>query len=81
MFDTDYVLELVSMYLPTLIVAVGLIIDNVKTFREFKVLRDQVANMKELETVKVQMREVMEENRELKLIVKELLTKIDHVKR
>ena len=48
---------------------------------EFKIVKQEVLNTKEYETVKAELALAHKENRELKKIIKELLTKLDKVER
>lgn len=77
----EQIVELVATALPSVIAfftTIGMII---KTLKEFKQLRSEVANMKAIEDVKDELKVILKENYELKRTLNEAMTKIDHVER
>ena len=77
---------------PAVTSIVGIVLACIKIFRnnkdsgqqlldEFKVVKKEVLNTKEYENVKAELQLAHKENRELKKLIKELLTKIDKVER
>lgn len=72
------IITLVTPYALTLVTFIGVI---AKVISAFAKLKKEVVGLKELESVKVQMNEVLEENRELKRCLYETMTKIDHIDR
>lgn len=82
------VYELVIAWLPSLIAigtAIGVVIKLAKDFvalkKEFIAAKKQIADMKCVDELKVEMKEVLAENRELKKKLNETMTLIDRVKR
>lgn len=77
----DQIVNSIVTALPAIIAfltTVGMII---KTTKEFKQLRNEVANMKAIEDIRDQLKQVIQENYDLKKTLNETMTKIDHVER
>lgn len=77
----EQIVELIVSILPSLIAVlttVGLIIKNLK---EFAALKKQVTDLKCIDDLKDQIKEVVNQNYELKKQLNQAMTKIDHVKR
>ena len=79
--ETMEIVELILTALPALIAVFTMIGLTVKTIREFVELKKEVVDLKSLEEVKLQMRQILSENYELKQELKKTLTKIDQIKR
>lgn len=77
----DQIVEWIIAILPSVIAVLSFVAVIWKTLREFKATKDEVVDLKELTEVKNQMRQVLNENYELKKSIKELLTKIDKIQR
>lgn len=78
---SEEIVELVVSVLPSIIAVfttIGLVI---KTLHEFTSLKKEVVDMKAIEDVKVQLKQILEENYQLKRTLNETMTKIDHVER
>lgn len=81
MMTIDEVVQLVVSVLPSVIAVfttLGLII---KTLHEFTALKKDVVNMKAMEDVRNDLRQVIQENYELKKTLNETMTKIDRIQR
>lgn len=79
--STEQIVEWVIAIIPSVIsicTCVGIIL---KVIKEFSALKAQVADMKALEDLKKQLKDVLQENMQLKQTINQTLTKIDHVKR
>lgn len=66
---------------PAFVAIVGIITACAKVWKGFKELKGEVINTKEYQDVKAQLKIAHQENIELKKLIKELLTKVDHIKR
>lgn len=78
---TEQIVEWVLAILPSLIAVLTMVGVIVKTIKSFTDLKKEVADMKALEEVKTQLKEVLKENRELKRTINETLTEITRVQR
>lgn len=85
---TDQIIDIITQigpYLIMVITVVSIILKVLKEFREltvnFKNLKAQVDDKKEFRELNDRLREVINENYELKKTINELLTKIDHIER
>lgn len=72
------IIILVGPYIATAITFIGII---AKVINSFHKLKKEVVDMKEMTEVKNQMKELLEDNRELKKTLNETMTKIDHIRR
>lgn len=68
----------IAPYLLTVLTTVGLIL---KIVRDFKELKRQVIDLKDMRELNEKMSRILEENYELKKKLNETLTKIDHIQR
>lgn len=81
MTTEEIILNNIVSILPSIIAVlttVGLII---KTLKEFASLKKEVTNMKAIEDIKVQLKQILNENYELKQTLKQTMTAIDHIER
>lgn len=79
--ELEQIITWILSILPSLIAvasAVGLVI---KTISNFKKLKDDVSNMTAMEEVRGELKEVLQENRELKRQLNKTMAKIDHIHR
>lgn len=76
--DIQQIITLVAPYVLTLVTFIGVV---AKVVNSFKALKKDVIDLKDLETVKTQMNQVLQENRELKKCLYETMTKIDYIDR
>ena len=79
--DINQIVEWVIAILPSVIAVlttVGLI---VKTLREFTALHKQVTDMKAMEDVKTQLKQVLQQNYELKSKLDKTIAKMNHVQK
>lgn len=76
--DIQQIIILVTPYVLTLVTFIGVV---AKVVSSFKALKKDVVDLKDLETVKTQMKQVLQENRELKKCLYETMTKIDYIDR
>ena len=79
--DINQIVEWVIAVLPSVIAVlttVGLI---VKTLREFTALHKQVTDMKAMEDVKTQLKQVLQQNYELKSKLDKTIAKMNHVQK
>ena len=77
--DINQIVEWVIAVLPSVIAVlttVGLI---VKTLREFTALHKQVTDMKAMEDVKTQLKQVLQQNYELKSKLDKTIAKMNHL--
>lgn len=77
----EQIVDLVVSTLPSLIAVlttVGLVI---KTIKEFTTLKQQVVDMKAIEDVRCQLKNILEENIALKKTLNQTMTKIDRIDR
>lgn len=79
--DLTTIEMLIMTYAPMLVTIISIIAMVVKVLGAFKALRKDVADKTEMEAVKDQMKVVLHENYELKASIKELVEKIDKVKK
>lgn len=79
--DLTTIEMLIMTYAPMLVTIISIIAMVVKVLSAFKALRKDVADKTEMEAVKEQMKVVLHENYELKASIKELVEKIDKVKK
>lgn len=79
--ETIEIVELILTIAPALIAVFTMIGLTVKTLREFISLKKEVVDLKSLEEVKLQMRQILSENYELKQELKRTLSKIDQIYR
>ena len=79
--DLTTIEMLIMTYAPMLVTIISIIAMVVKVLSAFKALRKDVADKTEMEAVKDQMKVVLHENYELKASIKELVEKIDKVKK
>lgn len=75
------IIEWVIVAFPSILAVLSFVAVFLKIRRELKETKDIVFDMKDFEEVKNQMRMVLTENAELKENIKELLEKIDRIKR
>lgn len=78
---TEQIVSWVLSVLPSVIAVlttVGLVI---KTIKDFKQLKSDVANMTAMEEIRAQLKQVIEENIKLKKTLNQTMTKIDKVRR
>lgn len=73
--------EIIILIAPYVISAITFIGIIAKVIHSFVKLKKEVVNMKELSEVKNQMKQVLQENYELKKTLNDTMTKIDHVRR
>lgn len=66
---------------PAVTAITGIVFAVIKLVKAFNVLKEEVVNTKEFEELKAELKVAHQENRELKKLLKEYLTKCDHVKR
>lgn len=57
---------------------VGMVITVLKNFKQ---LKDDIKSREELEDIKARFKKILDENYELKQLIKELLEKVDGIKR
>lgn len=79
--ETEQIVTWVLSILPSLIAVLSTVGLVVKTIRNFKKLKDDVSNMTAMEEIRSELKEVLQENRELKKQLNRTMTKIDHVYR
>lgn len=72
------IIILIGPYVATAITFIGVIAKVISSFRK---LKKDVVDMKEVTEIKHQMKELLEDNRDLKKKLNETMTKIDHVER
>lgn len=68
----------IAPYMVTIITFIGVI---ARVLNAFTKLKKEVVDLKALDEVKNQMKQVLQENYELKKKLNETMTKIDHVRR
>lgn len=78
---TEAIIELIVSILPSIIAIFTTIGVIVKVIKQFADLKKEVANMKAIEDLRDQMKQVLEENYTLKKTLNETMTMIDHVER
>lgn len=66
---------------PAVTAIAGIVLAVFKLIKAFNALKEEVVNTKEFEELKAELKVAHQENRELKKLLKEYLTKCDHVKR
>lgn len=79
--ETEQIVTWVLSILPSLIAVLSTVGLVIKTIRNFKKLKDDVSNMTAMEEIRSELKEVLQENRELKKQLNRTMTKIDHVHR
>lgn len=79
--SAQLVYDLVVAWLPSIIAILTFVGVVFKLIKEFVALKKTVVDMKSIEDVNDKMKQVLNENYELKKDINELLTKIDHVDR
>lgn len=77
----EQIIEFIISILPSIIAVLTTVGVIFKTIREFKALKKEVTDMKSIEVLKSDLREVLQENRELKRQMNQTLSKIDHIHR
>lgn len=78
---TETIILAIVAAAPAFVAIVGIITACSKIWKGFKELKGEVINTKEYQDVKAQLKVAHQENIELKKLLKELLTKIDRIKR
>lgn len=78
---TEQIIQIVIGVFPSLTAIVTMIGVIAKTISAFTKLKKQVTDMKDISELKVQMKQVLQENYELKKTLNETMTKIDHIER
>ena len=79
--ETEQIVTWVLSILPSLIAVLSTVGLAIKTIRNFKKLKADVSNMTAMEEIRSELKEVLQENRELKKQLNKAMTKIDHVYR
>lgn len=77
----EQITEIILLIAPSIITILSMIGVIAKVIANFKALKKDVVDMKEMKEVKDYCQAILKENYELRQLNKELLTKIDHVKR
>ena len=75
------IVELVVSILPSMMAVLTTVGIIAKTLKEFAELKKEVTDLKAIEDVKVELKQILEENYALKKTLNETMTKIDHVER
>lgn len=77
-FSIQEIIILISPYILSAVTFIGVVI---KVISSFKALKKDVVDMKDLADIKVQMKQLLKENYELKKTLNETMTKIDYIRR
>lgn len=75
------VIEWLMIYFPSFFTAMASLITIIKTVKELGKIHREVVDMKDLESLKNKLSIVLQENAELKKTLREVLTKLDGVRR
>lgn len=78
---TDQLVNLIISIAPSIIAILTTVGVIIKTLKEFAELKKQVTDMKAIDDIRDQLREVLKENSDLKKKLNETMTKIDHIER
>ena len=78
---TEQIVEWVLAILPSLIAVLTTIGAIVSVVKQFASVKKEVADMKAIEDLKTQMKQVLQENYELKKTLNQTMTMIDRVQR
>lgn len=81
MVTIQSIIDLLILYAPTFIAIATSALTLFKIFGQFKALKKECVDLKDLEDVKEQMAQVLHENAELKKELRKTLTKIDGIRR
>lgn len=73
--------QLAVQYAPVLVAILGFVITIAKVVGEFKKLKREVVDMRQVRTLNDRLDQVIQENQALRKQISELLTKIDRIKR
>ena len=79
--DTNQIIELIIICLPQLITATCTIISFLKVLKELKGQNIEIDNLKAAEELKLQLKQVIDDNIKLKQQISELLTQLTNVRR
>ena len=79
--DVNTIVEYIIAILPSVIAVLSTVGLIWKTVKQFTKLKTDVENMTAMEDIRNQLREVLQENANLKKQLNKTLTKIDHVNR
>lgn len=77
----EQIVDLVISILPSVIAVITTIGLIIKTLKEFTSLKKQVTDMKAIEDIRDELKQVLKENSELKKTLNTTMTKIDHIDR
>lgn len=75
------IIELIVYYAPTVLASAASLAVAIKAFRDFAGLKNECLDLKDLEEVKSELRQVLSENAELKKDLRKLVNKIDGIRR
>lgn len=78
---TEQIVSWVLSVLPSVIAVLTTLGLVVKTIKDFKQLKSDVANMTAMEEIRAQLKQVIEENIKLKKTLNQTMTKIDKIRR
>lgn len=78
---TEQIVEMIVAIMPSVIAVFTTLGVVLKVIKQFADLKKQVADMKCLEDLKIELKQVINENYQLKQTLNETMTKIDHVER
>lgn len=78
---TEKIVEWVIAIIPSIIAIITTLTAILKVLKQFKDVKADVADMKCIEELKEEIKQLLEENYALKKAINETLTKIDHVQR
>lgn len=79
--DINQIVELVVAALPSVIAVLTTVACILKTLKEFKTLKNQVADMKAIEDLRDELKQVIQENYTLKKQINQTIAKIDRIHR
>ncbi len=79
--EQSQIIELIIICLPQLVTALGVVISIFKLLKEIKNQKNEIDNLRTAEELKIQLKQVIDDNIKLKQLINELLTQMTNVRR
>ena len=79
--EQSQIIELIIICLPQLLTALGVVISIFKLLKEIKNQKNEIDNLRTAEELKIQLKQVIDDNIKLKQLINELLTQMTNIRR
>lgn len=79
--EQSQIIELIIICLPQLVTALGVVISIFKLLKEIKNQKNEIDNLRTAEELKIQLKQVIDDNIKLKQLINELLTQMTNIRR